>query len=100
MKEKIFSAVQKYVTSDNEFSKRFTVSIRNFMFVHVATSVIASIVLSILCIETTSIVDILVAMMPVYIALQGANYVKSGFENVKKIAATAAESSAGESSDG
>ena len=28
---------------------------------------------------------ILDSMMPVYIALQGANYVKSGFENVKKI---------------
>ena len=100
MKEKVLSAIQKYVTSDNEFSKRFTVSIRNYMFGHVAISVIASIALAVLGIDATGVIDILTAMMPVYIALQGANYVKSGFENVKKIATSAVDDSCEESADG
>lgn len=99
MREKVLAAVQKFFTNDNEFSKRFTVSIRNFMFAHVAVSVIASIVLAILCIDATGIVDIITAMMPVYIALQGANYVKSSVENVKKIA-MAAEQSEEEATNG
>lgn len=86
--------VQKYIKSDNEFSKRFTRSIRNFMFVHVGVSVAACIVLTILGMETKSLVDILIAMMPVYIALQGANYVKSGYENGKKIAVSSTNNSA------
>lgn len=100
MKEKLFAAVQKYAASDHEFSKRFTVSIRNFMFGHVTVSLVASIVLAILCIDTTGIIDILTAMMPVYIALQGANYVKSGFENVKKIVMSGESASDAESADG
>ena len=80
------TVIRKYASSDNEFSKKFTRSIRNFMFLHVGQSVVACIVLSSLLLESQSIVDILVAMMPVYIALQGANYVKSGYENGKKIA--------------
>ena len=100
MREKVLNAVQKFITSDNEFSKKFTISIRNFMFGHVAISVIASIVLAIFCIDTTGVIDILTAMMPVYIALQGANYVKSGFENVRKITTAAESSSDEESGDG
>jgi len=38
--------IKKYTSSDNEFSKRFTRSIRNFMFVHVGASVVACIVLT------------------------------------------------------
>lgn len=64
------------------------------MFVHVSVSVVLCSVLAVLCIEAQSIVDILMAMMPVYIALQGANYVKSGFENVKKIASSTSEEDA------
>lgn len=100
MKEKIFATWKQFVTSDHEFSKRFTVSIRNFMFGHVAISLIACIALAFFCIDTTSIVDLLTAMMPVYIALQGANYVKSGFENVKKISTSAESASDEESDDG
>lgn len=100
MKEKILTAVHKFITSDNEFSKRFTISIRNFMFGHVTVSVIASIVLAIFCLDAAGVVDILNAMMPVYIALQGANYVKSGFENVKKISTSAESASDEESGDG
>ena len=84
-----------FITSDNEFSKRFTKSIRNFMFAHVAVSVAACIVLAALYIDTAGIEHLLESMMPVYIALQGANYVKSGFENVKKISASQAEASDG-----
>lgn len=83
--------IQKYISSDNEFSKRFTKSIRNFMFIHVSVSVIACIILTALFMDPQSIVDVLIAMMPVYIAQQGANYVKSGFENVKKIAISSSE---------
>lgn len=100
MKEKIFNAVRQYVASDHEFSKRFTISIRNFMFGHVAISLVACVVLAVLCIDTTGIVEILTAMMPVYIALQGANYVKSGFENVKKIASSANDITDAETEDG
>lgn len=100
MEVKNLTAFSKYVTHDQEFSKRFTISIRNFMFGHVAVSLIAIIVLSLLCIDSTGIVEILTAMMPVYIALQGANYVKSGFENVKKIIASANAETVGESEDG
>ena len=60
------------------------------MFGHVGISVAACIVLSCLGIDAQSLVDILIAMMPVYIALQGANYVKSGYENGKKIVASTA----------
>lgn len=80
--------IKQYVSSDNEFSKRFTKSIRNFMFIHVGVSVIACVVLTALYMDAQGIVDLLVAMMPVYIALQGANYVKSGYENGKKIASS------------
>ena len=80
--------IKKYVSSDNEFSKRFTKSIRNFMFIHVSVSLIACIVLTALYMDPIYIVDLLNAMMPVYIALQGANYVKSGYENGKKIQAS------------
>ena len=55
------------------------------MFVHVSASFVAVITLSVLGQDWAGVVEILVAMMPVYIALQGANYVKSGFENWKKI---------------
>lgn len=78
--------VKKFITSDNEFSKRFTKSIRNFMFVHVAVSVIACIVMPVLSVDYEGILMTQDSMMPVYIALQGANYIKSGFENVQKIA--------------
>lgn len=99
-KREIFSAVQKYVTNDNEFSKRFTKSIRNFMFVHVGVSLVAVIVLALMCIETTGVVEILTAMMPVYIALQSANYVKSGFENWKKLSNVSLDTSHEESENG
>lgn len=55
------------------------------MFVHVSISFVACVVLTLLGYDWTGVVEILGAMMPVYIALQGANYVKSGFENWKKI---------------
>ena len=61
------------------------------MFLHVGISVAACIVLTALYMDPQSVVDVLVAMMPVYIAQQGANYVKSGFENVKKIAVSKTE---------
>lgn len=83
------NVIKQYISSDNEFSKRFTKSIRNFMFIHVGVSVVACVVLTALYMNAQSIVSLLEAMMPVYIALQGANYVKSGFENVKKIASSA-----------
>ena len=38
--------VKKYLTNDNEYSKRFTKSIRNFMFVHVAISLAACIMMA------------------------------------------------------
>lgn len=88
MGQKASFVLKKLASSDNEFSKRFTVSIRNFMFGHVAISLIACITLSILCLDTFGIIEILNAMMPVYIAQQGANYVKSGYENGKKIASS------------
>lgn len=59
------------------------------MFVHVSASFVAVITLSALGQDWSGVVDILMAMMPVYIALQGANYVKSGFENWKKISTSA-----------
>lgn len=83
---------KNYITSDNEFSKRFTKSIRNFMFVHVSISLVACIVMPILGVDYEGILSILESMMPVYIALQGANYVKSGFENVKKISVSSGTS--------
>ena len=55
------------------------------MFAHVTISVVACIVLPLLYIEAQNVVDVLTTMMPVYIAQQGANYVKSGYENGKKI---------------
>lgn len=81
--------IKKYIASDNEFSKRFTKSIRNFMFVHVGVSLIACIIFAVVSIDTSSIEGLLTSMMPVYIALQGANYVKSGYENGKKILSSA-----------
>lgn len=60
--------IKQYISSDNEFSKRFTNSIRNFMFLHVGISVTACITLTALCMDPQSVVDVLVAMMPVYIA--------------------------------
>lgn len=56
------------------------------MFVHLALTVVGVIALTILGYDADYLVTVLTTMMPVYIALQGANYVKSGFENVKKIA--------------
>lgn len=88
MKEKFLNMIHGYVSSNNEFSKRFTISIRNFMFIHVSVSLIAVIVLTVMGVDAFGVIDILTAMMPVYIALQGANYVKSGFENWKKIGAS------------
>lgn len=88
---KMKETIKKFITSDNEFSKRFTKSIRNFMFVHVGISLAGCIVLSFFSVDTTSIVCLLECMMPVYIALQGANYVKSGFENIKKISGSSKE---------
>lgn len=85
LKEKVYNAIRKYIVGNTEFSKRFTVSIRNFMFLHVCASFIACVVLTVQGLDWTGIVEILTAMMPVYIALQSANYVKSGFENWKKI---------------
>lgn len=82
------NAIKKYVSSDNEFSKRFTKSIRNFMFIHVGISVVACVALTVMHMDPQSIVSLLEAMMPVYITLQGANYVKSGYENGKKIASS------------
>lgn len=76
---------------NNEFSKRFTISIRNYMFIHVALSFIACVTLAVLGYDWTGVVEVLTAMMPVYIALQGANYVKSGFENWKKISSSPKE---------
>lgn len=70
---------------DREFSKRFTTSIRNCMFIHLALTVIGVIVLTVLGYDADYLVTVLATMMPVYIALQGANYVKSGYENGKKI---------------
>ena len=46
LKEKLYTAIHKYMVSNNEFSKRFTMSIRNFMFVHVSASFVAVITLS------------------------------------------------------
>lgn len=77
--------IKKFITSDNEFSKRFTKSIRDFMFVHVSVSLVACIVMAIMNVDYEGVLMILDSMMPVYIALQSANYIKSGFENVKKI---------------
>lgn len=74
---------------DKEFSKRFTVSIRNCMFVHLGLTVAGVIVLTVLGYDADYLVTVLTAMMPVYIALQGANYVKSGYENGKKISSSA-----------
>lgn len=73
------------VTNDKEFSKRFTLSIRNFMFVHVALTILADVGLIYFGYNPDPITTALTVMMPVYIALQGANYVKSGYENGKKI---------------
>lgn len=81
--------IEKYMDEKNSFSKRFTKSVRNFMFVHVGVSLIACIVLAVLHIDTSGIENLLTSMMPVYIALQGANYVKSGYENGKKIMSSA-----------
>ena len=58
------------------------------MFIHVGISIVACIVLAVLYVDTAGVENQLDSMMPVYIALQGANYVKSGFENVKKISAS------------
>ena len=85
LKEKMYAAIHKYIVKNNEFSKRFTLSIRNFMFAHVSLSFISCVVQTVLQYDWAGIIEILTAMMPVYIALQGANYVKSGFENWKKI---------------
>lgn len=60
--------IKQYISSDSEFSKRFTKSIRNFMFLHVSVSVAACIILTALYMDPQSVVDVLVAMMPVYIA--------------------------------
>lgn len=60
--------IKQYISSDSEFSKRFTKSIRNFMFLHVGVSVTVCTVLAALCLDPQSVVDVLVAMMPVYIA--------------------------------
>lgn len=60
--------IKQYMSSDSEFSKRFTKSIRNFMFLHVGVSVVACVILTALYIDPQSVVDVLVAMMPVYIA--------------------------------
>lgn len=81
----IFRLKKSQSAKDNEFSKRFTVSIRNCMFVHLIFTVIGTIVLTVLGYDADYLVTILTTMMPVYIALQGANYVKSGYENGKKI---------------
>lgn len=59
------------------------------MFVHVSLSFVACVILAVLNYDWSGIVEVLTAMMPVYIALQGANYVKSGFENWKKISTSA-----------
>lgn len=82
---------KKFITSDNEFSKRFTKSIRNFMFLHVGVSLVACITMAFVGVDYEGVLMILDSMMPVYIALQGANYVKSGFENVQKIASGSKE---------
>ena len=81
----IFKLKQTESAKDKEFSKRFTVSIRNCMFVHLALTIVGVIVLTVLGYDADYLVTILTTMMPVYIALQGANYVKSGYENGKKI---------------
>lgn len=60
--------IKQYMSNDSEFSKRFTKSIRNFMFFHVGISVAACIVLTALYMDPQGVVDVLVAMMPVYIA--------------------------------
>lgn len=60
--------IKKFISSDNEFSKRFTKSIRNFMFVHVGASLVSCVVLSVLCYDTSAVVSLLECMMPVYIA--------------------------------
>lgn len=70
---------------DSEYSKRFTSSIRNCMFVHLGLTIILDAALTFLGYSCSEINDVLVAMMPLYITLQGANYVKSGYENGKKI---------------
>lgn len=87
----IFKFKKSKNMKDQEFSKRFTISIRNCMFVHLALTVIGVIALTVLGYDADYLVTVLITMMPVYIALQGANYVKSGFENVKKIASGACE---------
>lgn len=70
---------------DTEYSKRFTTSIRNCMFVHLTITLTLDAVLTLMGYECDQINTVLTTMMPVYIALQGANYVKSGYENGKKI---------------
>ena len=78
---------------DTEYSKRLTTSIRNCMFVHLALTIVADVLLTLLGYDCSQINDVLVTMMPVYIALQGANYVKSGYENGKKIVNNAGSAS-------
>lgn len=70
---------------DAEYSKRFTSSIRNCMFIHLGLTILLDAALIFLGYSCSEINDILIAMMPLYITLQGANYVKSGYENGKKI---------------
>lgn len=80
-KEKLAQKVK-----DAEYSKRFTTSIRNCMFIHLGLTILIDGVLIFLGYSCSEINDILIAMMPLYISLQGANYIKSGYENGKKIA--------------
>lgn len=77
------------MAKDVEYSKRFTSSIRLCMFIHLGVTIAADVVLTIMGYSCEEINVVLTTMMPVYIALQGANYVKSGYENGKKITASA-----------
>lgn len=80
--------------TNTEYSKRFTTSIRNCMFVHLGITLILDAALILTGYDCEQINTVLITMMPVYIALQGANYVKSGYENGKKIGNSFSGSSA------
>ena len=80
--------------TNTEYSKRFTTSIRNCMFVHLGITLVLDAALTLAGYDCEQINTVLITMMPVYIALQGANYVKSGYENGKKIDSSLSGSSA------
>lgn len=86
------SKQSRAAAGDREFSKRLTASIRNLMFVHVGVTVVGDFVLLLLGKVPDSLNSALIAMMPVYLGLQGGYFLKAGVENTKKISAAMCES--------